>query len=501
MKTIGVPRNVLFGALTWFVPLGLTFFITPIVVRGLGHDEYGLYALVQGFLAYTFTFNVGRALIKYISTYQARGDQEKMADAFSATLLVNIILGVLCAAALAVLATILVPTVLKIPLTLRQHTLLAFYLVSLTLLPIMLGYVYSAVPQALQRFDIFSVITLGGSIFNSVSNIVVILLGFGVIAMLITNLVGVSLTTVVFAVYARKLLPHLHFKFRIPRELMWGIVRFTASVTVYQAAGNVLVLFERSWITRSLGTAELTFYVVPMTIAIFIHAFIGSLTLIIFPLTSEASANRDSERLTAVYTRAVKYVCIIVLFICVTLCVCAHPLLSVWIGSEFADRSALILAMHAVVFSVLAVSTIQWQLAEGVGFPSLNAILGVIWLLIAIPLMIWLTPKLGIRGAAIARLATVVVMPIHWLVVERLALGKVLWGFWLRVVATLAVAGGAVAGVQYLLLHRGWPGWVALASAVVAGGIAYLVALFATRFISSEEQLWLRSFVARAVTP
>jgi O-antigen/teichoic acid export membrane protein len=501
MKKIGVPRNVLFGAMTWIVPLCLIFVTTPIVVRGLGQEEYGLYALVQGFLAYTFTFNVGRALIKYISGYNATGEEAKVGDAISATLLVNVVLGLVCAGALALAALLLVPTVLKIPPAQQRHTLQAFFLVSATLFPIMLGYVFSAVPQALQRFDVYALITLGGSVFNSASNVILVLLGFGVISMLVTNLIGVTITTVAFAIYVRRLVPGARLTLRVPRELMIGIVRFTASVAVYQVAGNLLVLFERGWITRTIGTGALTYYVVPMTIGIFIHAFIASLTLMIFPLTSEASALRDVARLTQIYARAVKYICIIVLFICVTVSVCARPLLATWIGPDFAENSAAILVMHTIFFSVLAVSTIHWQIAEGLGRPSLNAVLGLIWLIIAIPLMIGLTPGWGIKGVAIGRLATVLTLPVHWLIAERWALGRNLWGFWGRLVGTLALAGIACGGIQYFLVHQGWSGWKMLAAAVTAGGVAYLACLYFTRFISDDEQNWLRNFVMRAVTP
>ena len=101
MKKIGVPRNVLFGMMSWFVPLGITFLVTPIVVRGLGHEHYGLYALVQGFIAYSLNFNVGRALTKYISTYRANNETERIGQAISATLLVNLLVGTVSAALLA----------------------------------------------------------------------------------------------------------------------------------------------------------------------------------------------------------------------------------------------------------------------------------------------------------------------------------------------------------------------------------------------------------------
>jgi O-antigen/teichoic acid export membrane protein len=501
MKKIGVPRNILFGVFSWFVPLGITFLITPIVVRGLGQEQFGLYALVQTFVAYSFTFNVGRALTKYISTYQASGETARIGEALSATLMVNLLVGGMSAGLLALCSSWLVVSLLKIPVPLQHEALLAFYLASATLLPLMLTYVYNAVPQALHRFDIYSLVMLGGSAFNTITNGIVVWLGYGVFAMLLWNLIGTILVCVIFAIYARVLLPEARVVLRVHRELLWGVVRFSAGVTVYQLLANVLLLFERSWIARTLGTEAVTYYVVPMTVAIYIHAFVGSMALVIFPLTSEANAMQDVERLRLIYTRAIKYISLMVFFLCVTLCVCGHELLATWMNSDIADHSSRVLAIQAIVFSVIAIGIVPWQMADGLGRPTFNALLVFCWLLVAIPLTIWLTPIWGIEGTAVARLASMLAVPVHAMLIERWALKRNLWGFWGRTIGTLAFA-GVVAGVaEYFMLQTGLHRWPLLAVAIISGGLAYLGCLHLTRFISDDEQVWLRGFVMRAVTP
>ena len=53
-------KNGVFSALSWFFPLLLAFIVTPIVVRGLGGELYGLYAVILGFISYSFTFGIGK---------------------------------------------------------------------------------------------------------------------------------------------------------------------------------------------------------------------------------------------------------------------------------------------------------------------------------------------------------------------------------------------------------------------------------------------------------
>lgn len=501
MKKIGVPRNVLFSTLSWFVPLGITFLVTPLIVRGLGHEQYGLYALVQGFIAYSFNFNVGRALTKYISTNRAKNETGRIGEALTATLLVNLLVGVVSAGLLAFFAGWLVVDLLKIPAPMQHQAMLAFYVASATLLPMMLGFVFNAVPQALQRFDIYSLVMLGGSAFNMIGNAILVLLGHGVLTLLLWNLLGTSLVCLVFMLYTRLLLPDVPIAWHVSRDLLLGVIRFSASVAAYQILANILLLFERSWIARSLGTEAVTFYVVPMTMAMYIHAFIGSLTLVMFPMASEAHAQSDLERLRLIYSRAIKYISMIVVFICVTLCVCSHQLLTAWVGIEIADHSSRVLIIQSIAFSILAVGIVPWQMADGLGRPSFNAMLVAVWLLIAVPLMIVLTPKLGIQGTAWGRLFSIATIPVYALLIERWALHRNLWGFWRNTVAVLALAGAVTGVAEYFVLRAGLHGWLNLAAAGLAGGLAYLACLHLTRFISDDEQTWLRSFVMRAVTP
>ncbi len=62
-----IAKNVFYGFLTWILPLGLSFVSTPLIVRTLGKKDYGIYTLVLGFVGYSFTFSIGRAITKYIS--------------------------------------------------------------------------------------------------------------------------------------------------------------------------------------------------------------------------------------------------------------------------------------------------------------------------------------------------------------------------------------------------------------------------------------------------
>jgi O-antigen/teichoic acid export membrane protein len=499
MKSISVSRNVLFGFLSWFLPLGFTFALTPLIVRRLGADAYGLYALVMGFIGYSFNFSIGRAITKYVSAFRAGNQTERIGEVLSSTFILNLCVSLLSAGALVLMTNWLVTRVLNIAPELQPQARLAFYLASAGLVFTMLSQVFNAVPQAVQRFDVYSLIATSAGIATIVGNAALVWMGFGASELIAWNVATTAFACVAYFVASRRLLPEARLTLQIKRDLLVGIIKFSSAVTAYQIMANLLLLFERSWLTRSLGTAAVTYYVVPVTIAIYIHAFISSLTMMIFPMASEAGARQDTARLQMIYTRAFKYISMFVLFLSITLTVGSRPLLSNWMGAEFAQNSAGVLAVQAVVFGLMALLIVPWQLADGLGFPGRNSFLSLWWLVATVLLAVFLTPRLGIMGMAYSRLIPMLITPFYILYVERRAFGRNLWGFWRRVCLSLIVAGG-LTGLTEALLFRSLPeGWLWLAISIGMSGLVFWGLLLITRYMDTDEQQWLRRFFARAV--
>lgn len=231
--------------------------------------------------------------------------------------------------------------------------------------------------------------------------------------------------------------------------------------------------------------------------AIYIHAFISSLTLVIFPLASEADASQDAEALRQLYTRAFKYVSLLVLFMTVTLAVGSHRILASWMGEEFALRSSRVLTIQAVVFGLIAWGIISWQMSDGFGRPGRNALLVLSWIIIAVPLMIWLTPISGVVGMAYGRLASALTIPIYVLLTEHVIFGKCLWAFWRRTGLMLSLAGGVLASTQVFLFNMLPGGWFWLLGSIGLSGALYLGVLWTVGYLDHDERAWLRQLLSR----
>ncbi len=482
----GVAKNAIYGFSTWFLPLGLSFVATPIVVKALGHSGYGIYALVLGVIGYSFNLNTGRAVTKFVAEYRATRETERINDVVSTTLAINLVVGASGALVLAAVSGWLVRSVFRIDEAHAADAMHAFYAAAGVIFLTMQWQVFLSVLQGYQRYDLFSRLTNLSSIATIGGSVVLALTGFGLLGLLLWNVAVLAVVWTITFFVARKLLPPGGISPMPDRGTLRRIIGFSGGVIGYQIISNAVLLFERGWIIRRLGEESLTYYVVPMTLGIYIHGFISSLLLVVFPLSSELGGDR--EKLKSLYLRSSKLVSFFVAFIAVTLIVESKVFMTLWMGSDLAAQSAPVLIVHTLTFSIAALLVVSWNMTEGLGYPSYNFAVYSVCFVIAIAGMYLLTGEYGIMGAALARFSGFLVLLLSILYVERWFFGKIQTAFWIKTLGSVGLACVAVAGIEYACGTYLPANWISLIFAVGVSGVAYCAVLLAVGFIGEDER-------------
>lgn len=484
--------NSFFGVMSWFLPIVLGFVSTPILVKGLGHEIYGVYAIILGFLGYSFTFGIGKIAAKYVSEYRAAGDHEKVSEVVSATLWLSLLIGFTGASILALLAKLIVSDVLLLPESARDAAETALYLACVTGLVAVISQVFQSVLHGLHRFANFLVLTNLNSLLLSSGNIVLALCGFGVVALIAWNLLIVAILSILFYFTAKRHLPELRMRFTIEKGIRIAVFKYGSSIIVYQIFGNALFIFERSWIVRKFGPEALTFYFVPMLLGLYLHGLISSFVQVIFPVVNELLANR--ERLVAIYMKATRIVTAVIVFVVATYICTGQLFLQLWVDLEFASRSYDLLLIHAITFGAISSIIIVWQVAEAFKAPGLNVIVSAIWMLIGIPLMIITADRFASEGVALSRMtAACVTLPVIWYV-ERRFLGKVFAEFWLKLLGRIALATVAIVMLQRLQFLVSYGNWATLLLSISVSAIVYGLVLYVAGFFEEGEIASMKAF-------
>lgn len=445
-----------------------------------------------GFIAYSFTFNIGRGITKYVAEFSAKNENEKISQIISATFFLSLAVATIGSLILVVAANFLVYDVLQIQTDAREETVIAFYLAALCIWLLIIGQVFSAVVQASHRFDVFSIITTLTNAVLILGNLALVWLGFKFYHLVLWNAATIFFSGLAFFRFAKKLQSETKISFKFDKKMFRLAAKYGINVAGYQVFGNLLFVWERIIITRILGAEDLTHYVVPMTIAIYISAFVSSITLNFVAFTSQFFARNQLRELEMIYRRVTKIVVVMVVFLCVSLSVAAKPILANWIDLQFAESAAEVFIIQIIIFGALACLIVAWQFIEGFGYPIYNMMFSLCWLIISVPLILILTKSSGIEGTALARLAGEITIPVVIILIERKIFGRVLWDLWRRILILLGLAGLAAGCAEYFILNSFANNWFVILSAIFGSGLLYLLIVWLTAYFSPDEKLWLK---------
>ncbi len=497
MKQNRVLKNSILGFSSWFLPIVFGIIATPIILTRLGEKNYGLFMLIAGFVSYSFTFNISRAITRYVAEYNATGEIDKANEIIVTTLLLNLIVGGFGFLTIVLATNWLVSDVFLIDQELRSTARNGFYIAALTILFIMLGQAFSAILQGIQRFDTYTAIVTITSLLLAIGNLVIVFINPDVQLLLIWNLIIAGFGLIGYFVFTRKYCTFANYT--LNSRLLKLVLIYGSGVTIYQICGNLIMLFERSLITRMFGQETLTFYVVPMTFGIYVHALIASLTVAIFPVTSELGGVENRERLLSIYTKASKIVLAIVCCAGVVLIAGNRIVLQLWIGGElgekFSQKSSDVLTVQVITFGLLALVIISWILVEAIKDASFNALQSLIWLIITIPSMILLAPKYSSFGIALGRLAGVSIIPITILISEKWIFGKPLWRFWGKNLIIISFAIVVVYFFEaFMLTNLSQTRLIFTLEATIVAS-SFLVIVYFLGYLDVNERAWLKELL------
>lgn len=481
-----IAKNVVYGFSTWFLPLGFSFVANPIIIHSLGEEDYGIYALIMGFIANSFTFSVGRAITKYIAEYRAQGESEKIREIVSTTIFFNLFICLIGIVSVGVLAGWFVTDVLQIGEANKLKAVYGLYVASFAVLFTTFNQVFYAVLQGIHRFDVFAKISNYSNIIAILGNVLISVLYKNLLYLIVWNLVYLAVTCLFFYISAKRLLPEFGIEFRFNKKVLKPVIIYCSTIIGYQTLANLLLMFERTLVVRHFGTDGLTYYVVPMALAIYIHGFIYSLTLVVFPIASELQ--NDNEKLLRLYQKAMTMVCGVIFFISATTIALGGGLLKLWVGEAFVQNSYALLVIHTISFSIIAIGIVTWQMTEGLGFPKLNLYIYAGCFALSIPSMVLLLGSYGLEGVAVGRLLGFSVLFFSIWYIEKKFFGAVQKTFWLRLFFKLSAAAFFAVSFEKIIASNFSMNWFVLIVSGAVGAVVYLLSLLLTNYFSEEEK-------------
>ena len=399
-------RNAILNLLGQAIPLAVAVVAMPLVIHGLGPERYGILAMAWVVLGYfgMFDLGLGRAATRFVASALGSGTVEKVPLIAWTAVLVQTGLGLLGAAILAGVTPLLVGEILNIPAGLLNEARSSFYVIALSLPVVLVSGSLRGVLEAAQRFDLVNAAAVPLSVGNYLLPLIGVVLGWRLPA-IVGLLVGSrALGLIAFYLLCVHVFPSLRRLPRFHATEAGVLLRFGGWVTVSSVVSPILVYLDRFMIGALLTIAAVAYYAAPYEMVTRLLIVPASVAATLFPAFSslEGERGRDAQAPARLVAASTKYLLLALGPAVVILLGFSGDLLHVWLGAEFARRSAAALQILAVGVLANSLAQVPFALIQGLARPDVTAKIH----LAELPLqgiLVWaLVRWWGITGGALA---------------------------------------------------------------------------------------------------
>ena len=394
---------------------------TPLLVSRLGLDRYGIWVLATALVgtAAVVPMGLGDATVKFVSSYRGRGGTDGVIRVVRSTLTVSLLLGVLVAVVVIASAPWLADHVFKISAQDHELARRAIQLAGVGLVIRSVDSVFLSTLRAYERYDLAAGVAMTVRIASIGSSLLLVILGYGVLQILVAALVVTTLGTLTQAMLSRRLVEGLSLRPLLDRAALREVFGFGMYSWVQGLGGMIFGQVDLLLIGAILGSKPLAYYAVCIQLAQQIHGLPAAVFAFLFPMISSRYEHAGRAELKELFSR---YVGLNVLFataLAVPLILLGRPILTLWMGAEFASHAQGLLAILAVAYALLSLNVVPHYTLLGLGqvrFVSITNLAGGVLSLIGVAALL---PVIGLSGAGVGRLLYGPVISANYLRVVR----------------------------------------------------------------------------------
>lgn len=401
-------KNASYNFLGYVWPMGLAIFVTPFIVHKLGVRDYGIYIFINTLISLMglLDFGFSTSVIKHLAEYHAKQKKEKLSHLINSMNSLFLLMG-LIGLGLFLSASYWIDFVFPQQVPQAKELSALFIIAGFLFLVNCLSSVFFSIPNSLQRFDISSKIGLISLTFSSLASVLLVQLGYKLIALFTLQLGMAIILLLVSIKISHRLLPQISFGFAWNKEELKSSYQFASKVFLSNIANSLLTYLDRLIIPIFLGPTQLTYYSLPGNISSKIPGVSNALAGVIFPVAVRFNSLDDKEKLQALYRRSFRLLLVLSCAICFSIIFLAEPIMREWLGEEFAKNSSKILIVLALTNLFLAMSGPLASFLLAINRIRLLIITNVVVAVINASLLFILLPRFGIMGAAWAYLFSV----------------------------------------------------------------------------------------------
>jgi len=346
--------NTLLNMVTLVTNAAIGFCLIRFFLGQLGESRYGIWVLLGSVFSYREMLSMGMnsAINRYIPVCLAKNDSEGMEKVINTSLFFFSLIAIVMVVGTLVVYVYLGSWFAIDPVLIKTAGVLVLVIgfLSSASLPLQLS---SAVLSGLQRYDIINIVILITLIIRTVLIVVLLLLGYGLIAMGIVFGLREIIVRLIYFISIRKAMPYVSISLRkIDIRLLREMLAYGINTLLYSVGALIICKASDIAVGVFLSTAYIARLSVATAVVLAMAELVQAFTAAVKPAVSDLDARNDRAKLQEVALLAQKYSLLLLIPVVFFLMVMGKELLAVWVGGKFPQPE--IIGELSVVLMILA---------------------------------------------------------------------------------------------------------------------------------------------------
>ena len=492
------------GIILSYVSLALStiipFIYTPIMLRMLGEQEYGLYSLARSVIGYLglLSFGLGSTILRYIATYRAKGEKKQLENAFGFFLVLYggiAILTVLIGLVLTANAEAIFHRGLTGEEISRIRTLLLIMTANTALsFPVS---VFTSVTIAFERYYFRKFVEILYTVAVPLLSLAALYMGFASVGMAMTSLLMQILMVPLNAGYCMRVLQVRPAFERLPVSLIKEMMGFSVYVFLAMIVEILFWSTDKVILGMLINSTAVAVYSVGGTFNEMVGSMSTSISNVLAPrVTTMVARESTSEELSQLFIKVGRIQFLIVALVTSGFVTFGYRFVSMWAGPNYQPAYWIaLLTMLPRVVPLIQNTGVNIVVAQ-----NKHKFRSIVYLIIAVINAVstyLLVPYMGAVGAALCSciayiLGHGIIMNLYYLKVTRLDIAA----FW-RNILGMSVIPVLMTGAGLILeaaVHT--DGWLLFFVKVAAYTALYCAAMY--KFIMNDyEKSIITGYLAR----
>lgn len=407
----GLPTNYGRVARAGYLLTGITLlvalFSTPLLARGLGPEDFGIWSVALASVSYleVLELGFGGATLALVSERAAKGDLRGVREAVATSFWLLSLPGLL-ALGLGALGAAFAPAILDLP---ADHVLPARLLILAFALDLALsipGDTFGGVLGGFERLDLVALSLGAVMLAQGIGWVVVLALDGGLVALGLTT-VGISVIGQASRyVLARRAAGPLPLSRRtVRRGLVTQMSKLSGWFAVSDLNRIVVQRVDVFIVAAIAGVVPAGIYAAGQKLALLVLRASEPLSATLFPHSARLRADGDLAALTRALLSSLRVTAAVSLPLAVATAWFARPLLDLWAGAAYRGATEVVVYL-ALGGIASALSGVAQQLLKGVGEVRRAGLVSILESVVNVTASIVLGLTHGAAGVALATLVS-----------------------------------------------------------------------------------------------